>query len=45
LVVRSVSVWSGRVAVAVTDVWQLAADGPDVTQLPVMAPNGHAVAG
>jgi hypothetical protein len=30
------------VAVAVTDVWQLAADGPDVTQLPVMAPLRHA---
>jgi len=36
LVVGPVSVWSGRVAVAVTDVWQSAADGPDVTPLPVM---------
>ena len=26
---------------AVTDVWQLAADGPDVTPLPVMARSGR----
>ena len=38
LVVGSVSVWSGRVVVALTDVWHLAADGPKqaVTRLPLM---------
>lgn len=30
---------------AVTDVWLLAADGPDVTPLPVMAPTGLTGAG